>query len=163
GQCSFVVVDNTDFTTMSDLYRENRLNGKSNFVTADSIVHPYFAFTNGLLARVIQEHMTPELLTMLSSMLKVSAADYKSADDSGVQDDIKRNNALLLVAMRLLDPTLKLPDLGEASKLADAELNNIKQGRIAMSAISLHEEDFSLYQPIGWYNSNAKLRNFYRC
>ncbi len=115
----FVVINNTNFETMGELYRNNRLNGKPNFVTLDSIVHPYFATTNGLIAAVIEEHATPELKQILSAMLKASVEDYRNCEDAEIKDDIQRNLAFLIVALRLLDPSIKLPDMGGASDLAD--------------------------------------------
>src|ERR1700722_5676703 len=60
GDNLFVVVDNTKFDTMADIYKDNRLRGKSNFVTLDAIIHPYLALRNAILAKVIEEHLAPD-------------------------------------------------------------------------------------------------------
>lgn len=159
----FVVINNTNFETMGELYRNNRLNGKPNFVTLDSIVHPYFATTNGLIAAVIEEHATPELKQILSAMLKASVEDYRNCEDAEIKDDIQRNLAFLIVALRLLEPSITLPDMGGASDLADREMKNIDSGFTTRSEIFDREENFEAIAPLGWFAKREKLSSFYRC
>lgn len=163
GQDLFQVVDNAPFTTMSEIYKDNRLKGKSNFVTVDSVVHPYFAISNSIMASVVKSRLCPGLILMLTAMLKASAEDYKATEDAEVKEDIQKNNAFICVALKLLDPTLPVPDLGDASKLVDAELKNINSGRNVKSAIFEVKEDFAFYRPVGWYSYDTKLQQFYRC
>lgn len=171
GDHHFIVVNNTHFQTMSDLYRDNRLKGKSNYVTADSIIHPYFALNNAILAAVIRQELYPHLLSLLAAMLKTSLEDYKAADDIDVKQDIEKNLAFITVALKLLDPKLVLPSQesssvissGESNKLAENELKNIQAGIRVKSAISGCQEDYADYKPIGFYDSAPQLRQFYYC
>ena len=163
GQNYFVVVNNSGFTDMAELYKDNRLKGKSNFVTADSIVHPYFAFTNFALAQVVEEHLAPELAALLKAMLEASVADYKKADDADVRDDIERNLAFLSVGLKLLDPSFAPPPVGRVAHLARADFEGVVAGRRGQSEIFDREEDFSGFQPQGWCSSNPTLKNFFRC
>lgn len=162
GMNHFVVINNTNFETMGDVYRDNRLKGKPNFVTLDSIVHPYFATTNGLMAAVIEEHAISELKQILSAMLKASVEDYRNCQDAEIKDDIQRNLAFLIVALRLLEPSIKLPDMGGASDLADREMKNIESGFKARSQIFDREENFEAIAPSGWFAKREKLSCFYR-
>jgi len=159
----FVIVDNTKFDTMADIYKDNRLRGKSNFVTADAVIHPYLALRNSILAGVIEEHLVRDLSTLLKAMLQSALDDCNKAEDGDVREDIERNMAFLAVAQRLLNPADQsaLPDT--AKTLFDKEFENIKSGRITPSAIFGVKEDFSQYSAQGWYHSSAKLRNFFRC
>jgi hypothetical protein len=159
----FVVVNNTDYTNMAQLYKDNRLRGKSNFVTVDSVIHPYFAFTNRVLADMIQRHLQPDLATFLQALLDVSLADYKIAEDAEVRSDIEHNLAFLSVALKLLEPKFITPSVGNVASLVDKDLKAIMSGDRSNSAIFEHKEDFSCYQPMGWYNSTPALQNFYRC
>jgi hypothetical protein len=163
AQNHFVVINNTNFETMGDLYRDNRLKGKPNFVTLDSIVHPYFATTNGLIAAVIEEHAMPELKQVLHAMLKAAVEDYRNAEDAEIKDDIQRNLAFLIVAIRLIDPSTKLPDMGGATDLSDKEMNNIASGFKTRSEIFDREENFEALAPLGWFAKRQKLSSFYRC
>ncbi len=159
----FVVVNNTEYKDMSEVYRDNRLKGKANFVTADSIVHPYLAFTNLALAKVIQEHLIPELATLLRAMLETSLADYRQADDAEVRADIERNLAFLSIGLRLLDSSFAPPEVGRVGQLAAADFEAVMAGVKAQSEVFDREEDFSAFQPQGWYSRNAALSNFFRC
>lgn len=163
GMNHFVVINNTNFETMGDVYRDNRLKGKPNFVTLDSIVHPYFATTNGLIAAVIEEHASPELKQILNAMLKASVEDYRNCEDAEIKDDIQRNLAFLIVALRLLEPSIKLPDMGGASDLADREMKSIDSGFRTRSQIFDREENFEALAPLGWFAKREKLSYFYRC
>jgi hypothetical protein len=158
----FVAVDNAPYTDMSSLYRSNRLRGKSNFVTVDSILHPYLAFTNRVLANVIEHHIVSELSTLLKSMLVASLNDYQATQDKGIRQDIEYNIAYIGVALRLLDPKCMLPNKGNSVQLATDELKLISEGSVAISNIFQYEEDYSNYKPQGWYNSSPVLQNFYR-
>lgn len=163
GQSYVISVENTSFSTMADAYRDIRLSGKSCYVTPDCVVNPYMTTVNGILASAVEEHVSSQLLALLSSMLRVSANDFKNAGDSEVRDDLKRNVAFLLVGMKLLDPALNIPRIGDATVMAESEVSNIYRGTKAKSAINGTDEDFGCYQPIGWWNASNKLKNFYRC
>jgi len=163
GQSYFVVIDNTRYSEIAELYKDNRLRGKSNFVTADSIIHPYFAFTNRVLADTVAERIAPDLRALLKSMLECSLSDYKQAEDSEVREDIERNIAFLGVAIKLIDPTYFPPVPVRVSSYIKAELEAIQSGRVAHSLIFDRDEDFSTFVPTGWYNSTAELQNFFRC
>lgn len=162
GSNLFIVIDNTKYNTMAELYRANRLKKKSNFVTVDALMHSFLALRNGMLANMIEEHLQPELRALLTSMLQRTAADYKEADDAEVRADLERNLAYLSVGLRLLDPTLPSPAMGGASTMATKELQNIRSYQNRKSIIFNVEEDFSTYKPYGWYDSSPKLQNFYR-
>ena len=159
----FAVVDNTNYTRMSDIYKDSRLSGKSNFVTADSIIHPYLAFTNRVMADVAVSQVVPDLRALIDSMLKVSLSDYKSAEDPEVREDIERNVAYLAVAMHLTDSRYELPRIGRVPEMVDDELASIYKGKPGKSHIFDRDEDFSELLPLGWYNSSSQLQNFYRC
>ncbi len=163
GQTYFLVLDNSRYPTMAAVYRDNRLRGKSNFVTADAIVHPYFAWTNRVLADAIVEHVAPDLLSMLKAMLAASLSDYKQAEDAEVRMDLERNLAFLSVAIKLLDPKFFAPVPMRIVPWIRADLEAIESGRGTHSAIFDSAEDFSSYVPVGWYSSRPELEGFYRC
>lgn len=162
GANLFIVVDNTKYNTIAELYRANRLKKKSNFVTVDALMHSFLAMRNGMLANMIEEHLLPELRALLAGMLKATSADYKEADDADVRADLEKNLAFLSVGLRLLDPGLPSPTMAGATAMADRELHNILSYQNRKSAIFGVEEDFSAYKPYGWYDSSRRLQNFFR-
>lgn len=162
GTNLFVVVDNTKYNTFAELYKGNRLKGKSNFVTVDALMHSFVCVRNGILANAIEAHGYMDLAALIAQMLKETSEDYKEADDAEVRNDLEKNLAFLNVASKLLDPNTPSVQLGSAAGLATKELTNIRSGQRRHSAIYGVEEDFSQYRPCGWYNSSQRLQNFYK-
>src|SRR5262249_35436145 len=125
GADYFVVRNNTNTVRMSDLYRENRLAGKANFVTMDCVTHPYLAFTNRLYAETIRRHLLPLTKSVLFAMIKVATTDYKQADDAEVRADIEANIAFLSLAMKLLDTSYVIPAIGRVPQLVQADYDSV--------------------------------------
>jgi Protein of unknown function (DUF3160) len=163
GFTYFAVVDNTKTTRMSDIYRDCRLAGKSNFVTADSITHPYLAFANRILAEAVETRMLPDLRMLIEAMEKVALNDRKQSIDTEVRRDLECNLAYLAVAHGLLDEKATPPAVGEVPALVRQELSAILAGKTAPSAVFDGDQDYSVFVPMGWYNSSPNLQRFYRC
>lgn len=158
----FVVADNFPLSRMTEVYRYCQQSGYSTFVTADSILHPYFAFTNRVLAEAAGQ-MRPDLLALLQSMQQVSLADYRSAKDAEIRNDLERNIAYLAVAIKLLNWYYAPPEIGHVPALVQQELVLMRSGVPAPSAISSRAQDYSVFKPLGWYTSSDELKAFYRC
>lgn len=156
----FVVVNDTGFRNMTTLFKENRTLGKPSVVTVDSMMHPYFAYRNGLIADIIESRLSEELKVMLEATLKQSILDYKATDDEEVQDDIQRNMAFILVALSYFDAKYLTIDLGGASDLAREEIKRINFAKNARTAIGNNILDFGLCQPYGWMLKSPKLEQF---
>lgn len=159
----FIVVDNPKHLRMSDIYKESRMSGKSNFVTCDAILHPYLAFSNRVIADAITTQMVPDMVLLLDAMQKVSLGDYKEAEDAEVRQDIERNIAYIAVGIKLLNPRYELPNVGDVRKLAEADLRNIFAGRPARSSIFERNEDYSQFKPQGMFTANDSLQAYFRC
>jgi hypothetical protein len=162
GMNYFVVAANTRAQRMSEIYKENRIAGKANYVTVDCVLHPYLAYSNRVHADLIKRYFTPLTRTLLISMMQVCCADYKQAEDNDVRGDILCNMAFLGVALKLIDPVFKMPELGKLESTVQADLDAIVAGKPSRSAVFERDEDFSLYTPIGWYKSSPDLQAYYR-
>jgi hypothetical protein len=162
GFNNFVIVNYPKDARMSDVYRENRLNGKANFVTTDCLLHPYLAFSNRVLADTAEKYITSDLRQLLQAMLEQSAIDYNGTDNQDVREDIEKNVAYLCVALKLLDPGYEVLNLGRVRTLVDHDLRHINAANQGISDIFDREEDFRGFRPFGWYNSSEGLANFYR-
>lgn len=157
----FVVVNGTSYKKISDIYTENREQGKPNFVTVDSIMHPYWAFANGMLASAIEEYVFEDLQELLGAMVDSSIADYRRAEDEEVKDDIQRNLAYLCVALRILDPLAVLPDIGGAIELVEADHSLIVNGKQGRSRIFNVDEDFATFRAWGFMSGRPRLKRFF--
>lgn len=162
GLNHFVVITNTSFKTFADIYRDNRLRGKPNFVTADCVIHPYIAFTNGIAANVVAG-VAPDLQALLIAMYNSAGGQYKTSQDASLRTDAEKNCAYLGVALKLLNPALQVAPVGQSATTITKELQNIQAGKVAHSAVFDRSEDFSAFKPIGWYNAAPQFANFYRC
>ncbi|MBY0546705.1 MAG: DUF3160 domain-containing protein [Candidatus Obscuribacterales bacterium] len=158
----FVVAANTKVTRMSDIYKENRLAGKANYVTIDSVLHPYIAFSNRVHADMIRRNFIPLTRSLLISMMQICAADYKQAEDNDVRADILCNMSFLGVSLRLIDPAFKVPPLGNLPQMVQADLDAIAAEKSGHSATYDKDEDFSVYRPLGWYASSPDLVAFFK-
>lgn len=161
GYNYFVIVNGTQYSKISDIYAENRADNKANFVTVDSIVHPYFAFTNGMLASAIEEGVYKDLYSLLKAMVVSSIADYRRTDDDEVKDDIQRNLAYLCVALALLEPKTVLPEIGGAIDLVKDDLALIESGKAGRSQIFGTYMDFGTFRPWGFMSQRPKLKRFH--
>ena len=158
----FCVIANTENQSFSSLYEWNRLSGKPNFVTVDSFLHPYFGFKNALLGKVIEDSLYEDLGHLLRATIHASISDFREAADDEVKDDIQRNLAYLSVGLKLLEPDSKLPDIGGADKLVEADYEKVLAGGRANSSIFNQKVDFSYCAPWGWYCQSKKIESFFR-
>jgi len=158
-----VVVNSSKQRAFAEIYRENKLAHRSNFVTVDAILHSVIANHNGIIAAAINSRLKPQLTSLLKAMIDASISDYKLTGDTQLQGDVERNIAYLTVALKLISPDMDIPSFGESEKLANADLENIKGEKVARSAILKGNENFALYHPLGFYDTSDNLRNYYRC
>jgi hypothetical protein len=160
----FIVVHGSSFNfpSMVDLYRDNRLNGKSNFISSDVITHIYFVIINTIFVKVVDETLYSELDSLLKDLIDSCIHDYRACDIAEVKDDIQRNLAFAIVGLQLLNPKIKFPDLGGATDLAKAELAVIAAGGKGHSVIFNRDQDFGNFRPIGFYGTTTRCANFFR-
>jgi hypothetical protein len=160
----FIVVhgNSFNFPSMVDLYRDNRVTGRSNFISSDVITHLYFVIMNTIYLRVVEDTLYGELETLLKELIDSCVHDYRSCDIAEVKDDIQRNLSFVIVGMKLLNPKAELPDMGGASDLAKAELAVITKGGKGHSLIFNRDQDFASLRPIGYFATTAKSANFFR-
>ncbi len=159
---NYFVVVTTDYPDMAHLYRENRLRGKGNLVTVDSILHPYIAFRNRIVADSLEGRISSDLSLLLRSMLEVSLADLRDCEDMDVRSDLEHNIAYIVVAMRLLDPQYQTIVTPAISQLVETDLKNIALGKKARSVILERNHNFADFNPLGWYASSPKLTGFFQ-
>ena len=149
--------------TFAQLYKENRLENVSSFITADSIIHPFLSFQNTIRLAVIEKSIAPMLESLLVSMIESCGQEYMVAEDAETKDEIKFNLVFLLVAVRILQPDYVIPDYPGVKQLVETELSSIKQKRPAYSVIFHHQENFALLDPIGWHKATPEVQRFFCC
>jgi len=163
SQNYFVVINDSNIKSFAQLYKDNRDEHISSFVTADGITHAVFSFQNNIRLKVIERSLVPALESLLISMVRNNEMDYKLAEDAEIKEEIKYNLAFLTVGLKLLVPDFPLPGNPGVRQLVQDELDNLKQGKLAKSVIFHRQEDFAAYKPIGFYKLTASSRYFYSC
>jgi hypothetical protein len=159
----FVAINDTKRKTFAEIYRENKTIGRSNFVTADSLIHPALAHHNAIVATIIEKRVRPQLSQLLKAIFDASVNDYKNTEDIPVKEDIDRNLAFLAVAIKLIAPDEKLNESQHVSALVQADLARIQKETLDYSSVFKRKEDFAVYKPLGWYTATPSLQNYYRC
>lgn len=162
GFYHFVGLQATNFDTMAALYRDNRLANRSSFVTVDPFVHSYFALSNSLTVKAVEAKLYPELETLLKALIDSCVRDYRSCEIAEVKDDIQRNLAFAIVALKLLDPAVVLPDLGGASDLARLELAGCTRGGYGKSPIFNRMQDYDSFKPVGFWSQSPRTANYFK-
>ncbi len=163
SQIYFVVINDNSIKSFTQLYKENRLGNASNYVTADSVIHPLFAFQNHIRLKVIEHSLLPLLESILISMIRNNEIDYKSTEDAEIKEEIKYNIAFLTVGIKLLVPDFPLPNNVGVRQLVDEELTSIRKAKLTNSAVFHRAIDYSIYNPTGFYQSSPAARHFYSC
>ena len=162
GYNQFVVYQGSDFANAATMYSNLKAENRPNLVTADAITHCYFSQINLITVKVIEGYLFERLEAFLSALIQAQIKDYRQTEFAEVKDDIQRNLAYAIVALRLLKPDVKLPDLGGATDLALAEGKLIEQGKVARSVIFNRLEDYGFYVPIGFYARTERAARFYK-
>ena len=104
SQNYLVVINDANIKSFAQLYKDNRIDGISSFVTADSIIHPLLVLQNNIKVKVIERSLFPSLESLLISMLHINELDFKDAQDAEFKEEIKYNLAFLTVAIKILLP-----------------------------------------------------------
>jgi len=163
SQSYFVAVNGLAIKTFAQLYKDNRLEHVSSFITADSIAHPLLAFQNSIRLAVIDQSITPLLKSLLVSMLASCRQDYVEAEDAEAKEEIKHNLAFLVVGIKILQPDYSIPDYPGVKQLAESELNSIKKKHPGYSVIFHRQANFALLEPVGWRKSTPAAQQFFTC
>lgn len=163
SQNYFIVINDSNIKSFAQLYNENKLDNISSFVTTDSIVHPLFALQNNIRLKVIERTLSPSLESLLISMVHNTEIAYRDSEDAETKEEIKYNLAFLTVAIKLLIPDFPLPSNAGVRQLVSEELSNFKMAKLSRSVIFQRWEDFSFYQPVGFYKTSDAAGRFYSC
>lgn len=149
------------------LYEDNRYNYMPSFITTDSVLHTYHLYFNYLLKQLEENELYDLALKNTKALLDVSLEQYEDAKGSEFQTAAKRNIAYFTVALKLLDPKSRIPDLVKNEVEADLDLIQAHKGIetsavMGMDDVTDYLEDFSQYIPRGHYNKSEKLKQYFK-
>ena len=106
----FVVVP-SDWKEFFPLYETNRYDFRPSFITTDSILHNYHLVFAGLLRRLEEQELLPELKKLTSDMLLESLSQYQELEGTEWEQAAKRNVGFFSVGSSLLDSQSEIPSI----------------------------------------------------
>lgn len=163
------------------LYEGNRYADAPSFITTDSVLHNYHLVFDQLLKRLEETKLIAEEKSLAQAMLNGSIAQYNALKGTEWENAAQRNIGFFAIALKLVDPSTKLPDTApaETQKELDliakheviAESPLINRGAVytekfdtpygALSKEAL-KEDYTQYIPRGHYTKSAELKNYFK-
>lgn len=144
-----------------DLYETNRYNMIPNFVTVDSLMHTYHVYFAYLLKNIEKEYLADQVRQLGIKMLEDSKEQYAQLKGSEWESAVVRNVAFFTVGAKLLDDTVQIEDY--VSDIVESELSRIETAQgIMISGITDDEEDYSQYNPRGYYEGDSDLEAYFK-
>lgn len=166
----FFVMD-TGGAEFFETYENNRYMKTPNFVTVDSLMHSYHLYFAYLMKKTEKEKLCDELLQLTDIMLENS---IKQKEEMGASDEWEkasdRNIAFFAVAKALLDTSYDPAKDGgidpETLEMINSELDLVNKAEgIVYSPLweDLQQyEDYTQYKPRGYYDTDEKLKAYFR-
>ncbi len=142
------------------------------FITTDAVADTAHLITDYSIRLVETKTLYPELKRFTKGMLKASLSIYQQSQDKLIKQLSRSNVAFFSTALKLLDPTFKIPSIVKSA--VNRELTLIKQHkglefRVLLSYIkhpSLYKtpyayDDYSQYIPRGHYTRTETLKRYF--
>ncbi|NCB20883.1 MAG: DUF3160 domain-containing protein [Clostridia bacterium] len=163
------------------LYEANRYSYTPSFITTDSMLHNYHLMFDFLLKQLEEKNLVGELKKLNANLLANSLSDYQALKGSGWENAAKRNIGFFAVGSKLLDPSIKIPEIVKQEVEAELALikahNGIDSSPVMNLGIDpeilidtpqgpqspdLLKEDYSQYIPRGHYDQSDDLKAYFK-
>ena len=151
-----------NYSTMEQpfsIYEDNQYNYNNSFITTDSVLHLYHIIYIGMMEKLEQNQLLGKLKAMSKAMYEASLKDYN--DFPEYKDYTKKNAALYLTALYLLNEADGINAPSEIDQMAQEELKNIEAKTTAISAITGENVSYSQFTVRGNYTKNAELKSYF--
>jgi hypothetical protein len=177
---AFVVVpaSNDEFFP---IYEENEYHEIPNFITTDSMLHTYHLMFDFLLKQLEEQKLAPELKQLSSIMLSEALNQYDSLKGTEWENAAKRNVGFFAVGNKLLDPSIKIPEIVESEVNQELALIEAHQSIEKSPVMNIGwrediivdtpqgpqpleslKEDYSQYIPRGHYDKTEQLKAYFK-
>ena len=144
-----------------DIYEVNRYSQIPSFVTVDSLMHTYHLYFAYLLRNIERETLSEQVKELGQKMLADSLEQYMALKGSEWESAAMRNVAFFAVGAKLMDEETTVPK--EVEEIVSYELSQISSAaEIADSAITGKPEDYTQYQPRGYYAGDDRMEAYFR-
>lgn len=163
------------------IYESNRYAYIPNFVTTDSILHHYHLMFDHLLRRLEEEKLAAALKELNGKMLVQALSQHEELQGTEWENAAKRNVGFFSVGSKLLEPTIKVPEVMKNELEEELSLIEAHQGiqkspvmnigadeeTIMMTpqgpqVLEALKEDYSQYIPRGHYDKTELLKAYFK-
>jgi hypothetical protein len=135
--------------------------GQPYYLTTDAAFHALHLTFDELLRSLKREMLRPRLINLIQSVFDEARSELAEARGKSLEADSFLAAAYLGVALRLLDPQSEIaPPLRE---VVNAQVAQVLMGGSGKSVLLPEmDEDFSAYQPAGYYAGDPRLETYFR-
>jgi hypothetical protein len=162
----FVVLP-SDHTEFFPLYEGNSYEQMASFITTDSVLHNYHLMFDFLLKNLETTRLIPALQELNQAMLSEALEQYNALKGSDWEKAAQRNLGYFVVAARLLNPRVNIPEVVKQAVNQELILigahQEIKPSPVMnMEGGSDNLEDYSQYVPRGHYDKTEALKAYFK-
>jgi len=163
------------------LYEANRYSYTPSFITTDSMLHNYHLMFDFLLKQLEEKNLVGELKKLNANLLADSLNNYETLKGSDWENAAKRNIGFFAVGSKILDPSIKIPEIVKQEVETELALikahNGIDSSPVMNLGIDpeilidtpqgpqspdLLKEDYSQYIPRGHYDQSDDLKAYFK-
>lgn len=159
-----------------EVYESNRYRLTPSYVTVDSLMHTYHVYYAYLMRCIEKDELYDKLVSMTDRMLTLTKEQNKELEGLAGQGETadamisasERNIAFFAVAKALLDESYDPAADGlpaNAAKITEEELELIEEAsEVSESPLfdGAEYEDYSQYKPRGYYDTDEKLKKYFK-
>lgn len=147
----------TGYNEMYDIYLEAKEKGYPIFVTADTILHIYHRFFDGILQNIEEENFYPKLKELDLILFQ----DAINLDEKINNESTFLLTAYFAISLKLLDPSFSVPQ--KYSNIVEAEIKLIEEhSNISLSPLFGYQIDYSSFKPRGHYTKSDILKKYFK-
>lgn len=156
------LVEDSSYGEFFDLYEFNRYMQIPNFITTDSMMHTYHLYFSMLQKNTERDYLVDLVDAMSTVMLTDTLKQYEVLRGTEWEDAAAMNVIFFAVGASLMgEDTDEVPD--ELMQTAQKEIGLIADAEgIADSPLFGIMEDYSQYQPRGYYEGDETLEQYFR-
>ena len=158
----FVIVEKSEpVVNFNDIYQYNVDNSIPNYVTIDSILNTTSKIIHKYLWLIETEHLYPDMVKLAKGLYQISYEYYKNVNDPRLKKAALDNSCYFAVAVAISDENFTPPVVIKKKVIMEIEMLNAAEG-VNRSPIFNVKEDYSNYEPTGYYRNSKKMRKYFK-
>jgi hypothetical protein len=152
----------TAYRNFADIYREGEVAHIPPFITSDALLHAFHRLFDDTLRSTEETKLVPQLQALLAGMLADVAATHDVHSNPDIVEAARLAGTYLVVAMRLLDPSVQAPEWTAPALAQELALIEAHQGISLCPLFRAFKENYSQYVPRGHYTRSETLGRYFK-